>query len=96
LCSLRIIYRRESVNLRAKLKKKSFLALTSRKENETKYYKHNFVFVANKDSYDLEAHINSAKQTNTHAQKIQYVIIPQRSVNILLHKIEKQRRTDNK
>jgi hypothetical protein len=57
--------------------------------------KQNFMSVANKGSYDLEAHISSAKQTHTH-RKSRYGIIPQRPVNFLLNKIKKKhRRTNN-
>jgi hypothetical protein len=77
---LQIICQRESVNLTVKFKECLYFK-DGGKENETEciIYK-NFTSVASKGSYDLEAHISSAKHTHT---KIQICHNAPRSWNFL-------------
>jgi hypothetical protein len=52
-----------------------------------------FTSVANRSSYDLKAYINSAKQTQDTKKNpyLSYLVTPQKSVNFLLNRIQKQK-----
>jgi hypothetical protein len=64
-----VIYQRESVNLRVNFKKKVLASQLGETNVKHNVLYRNFAPVANKNSYDLESHINSANKTHTHRNK---------------------------
>jgi hypothetical protein len=76
--------KRKKSKVNSELKKKYPCFKAGRNENETEcIICETFKSVANKGSYDLEAHINSAKHTHTNT-KSRFVIISQRLVNFFI------------